>query len=176
MINDDTVRWREDISGNPTKIRPLVDTHPAVATDPDADEVAAETFAIAWRRIDDVPSDPLPWLIGVARRVLANRRRGERRAGALVARLGLERAVCAPDPAELVGDRTLGFALATLSARDREILALVAWEGLTTAEVATALGITTAMASARLHRARTRLRRALADEPGPVVERLEEGR
>jgi RNA polymerase sigma-70 factor, ECF subfamily len=41
----------------------------------DADDVVAEVFVIAWRRIDDLPEDPLPWLLGVARRVLANRRR-----------------------------------------------------------------------------------------------------
>jgi RNA polymerase sigma-70 factor (ECF subfamily) len=40
-----------------------------------AQDVIAETFLIAWRRFDDLPSDPLPWLYGVARRLLANQRR-----------------------------------------------------------------------------------------------------
>jgi RNA polymerase sigma-70 factor (ECF subfamily) len=114
-----------------------------------ADEVAAEAFAIAW-------------LLGAARRVLANQRRGERRAGALLARLGAQSSVVAPDPADLIGgDRGLREAFATLSARDREVLTLVAWEGLAPREVATVLGVPAAMASARIHRARGRLRRAL---------------
>lgn len=142
-----------------------------------ADDVAAEAFAVAWRRMDEVPADPGPWLIGVARRVLANRRRGERRAGALLARLGMERAVCAPDPADLVGaDLALRDGFASLSARDREVLALVAWEGLGAGEVATVLGVPTPMASARIHRARTRLRRALAEAVTPATQIPEEGR
>jgi len=131
------------------------------APPPVADEVAAEAFAVAWRRLGDVPDEPGPWLIGVARRVLANRRRGDRRAGALLFRLGAVGDRAAPDPADLVGDGALRAAFATLSSRDREVLTLVAWEGLSTRELAAVLGIPAPMASARLHRARTRLRRAL---------------
>lgn len=144
-----------------------------------ADDVAAETFAVAWRRMDDLPADPLPWLLGVARRTLANRRRGERRAGALIARLGRERHVCAPDPADLVGsDDALIAAFAGLSAPDREILTLVAWEGLGPGEIARVLGIPAPMASARIHRARTRLRAALDAHgaPVPATELSERGR
>lgn len=131
-----------------------------------AREVAAETFAVAWRRVAEVPDEPRAWLLGVARRVLANRRRGERRGRALVARLVALGAPAAPDPVDLVGgDLGLRDGFAALSARDREILALVAWEGLAPAEVAQVLGISAPMASARLHRARARLRLALADEP-----------
>lgn len=118
---------------------------------------------VAWRRLGEIPADPGPWLLGVARRVLANRRRGDRRAGALVDRLGWERAVCAPDPADLVGaDHALRDAFAALGDRDREILGLVAWEGLTVAQAAVVLGLPAPMVSARLHRARGRLRRGLA--------------
>jgi RNA polymerase sigma-70 factor (ECF subfamily) len=128
-----------------------------------AEEVAAEAFAVAWRRLGDVPQDAGPWLLGVARNLLANRARGERRAGALARRLGRERPAPAPDPADLVGDdRPLRAAFAALSARDREVLALVAWEGLAPREVAAVLGIPAPMASARIHRARARLRRGLA--------------
>ncbi|MGD9696640.1 MAG: RNA polymerase sigma factor [Thermoleophilia bacterium] len=134
----------------------------------DAGDLAAETFAVAWRRIGDVPREPLPWLYGVARRVLANRRRGDRRAGALVARLGGERPGSAPDPADLVGsDEALRAGFAALSDADREILALVAWEGLRPGEAAAVLGIPAPLASARLHRARARLRRALAAADAP---------
>lgn len=144
-----------------------------------ADEVASEAFAVAWRRMGDVPDEPQPWLLGVARRVLANRRRGERRLGALRARLGMERVATAPDPADLVGDDdALRRAFAGLSAADREVLALVAWEGLAAGEVATVLRIPARMASARIHRARTRLRAALAPPaaPAPAPELTEEGR
>lgn len=130
-----------------------------------ADEVASEAFAVAWRRLGDVPDDAGPWLIGVARRVLANRRRSGRRAGALLVRLGAQPAATAPDPAELLnGDHGLREAFAALGPRDREVLALVAWEGLAPREVAVVLGVPAAMASARIHRARSRLRRALEEE------------
>ncbi len=52
-----------------------------------ADDVVAEVFVVCWRRFDEVPVDPLPWLLGVARRVLSTQRRGERRRGALHERL-----------------------------------------------------------------------------------------
>ncbi|MEL6983584.1 MAG: sigma factor, partial [Actinomycetota bacterium] len=52
----------------------------------DAADVVSETFVVAWRRLDDIPEEPAvkPWLFGVARRVLANQRRGLRRRGELV--------------------------------------------------------------------------------------------
>ncbi|HET9559031.1 MAG TPA: sigma-70 family RNA polymerase sigma factor, partial [Actinomycetota bacterium] len=60
------------------------------ATATDADDVVAETFAIAWRKLDRIPdAEPLPWLYAVARRVLANHRRGSgrrERLGALLQR------------------------------------------------------------------------------------------
>jgi RNA polymerase sigma-70 factor, ECF subfamily len=52
-----------------------------------ADDVVAEVFLVVWRRLNHVPEDPLPWLLGAARRVLANRRRSEGRAAALHDRL-----------------------------------------------------------------------------------------
>jgi DNA-directed RNA polymerase specialized sigma24 family protein len=52
-----------------------------------ADEVVAEVFLVAWRRLDHVPGEPLPWLLAVSRRVLANQRRSSRRAAALQRRL-----------------------------------------------------------------------------------------
>lgn len=158
--------------------------HPAVvayarrrAPQATADEVASEAFAVAWRRLRDVPADPLPWLLGVARRVLANRRRGERRALALAGRIGAFPAVAAPDPADLVGsDHGLREAFAALSDRDREVLALVAWEGLEAREVAVVLGVPAAMASARIHRARARLRRGLDEAQSAVSVSTGEGR
>jgi RNA polymerase sigma factor (sigma-70 family) len=130
----------------------------------DAAEVVAETFAALWRRFDRCPQgDELrPWLFGVARRVLANQRRGERRRTALGERLveNLDREAFdlldAPDEAS-----ELSRAFARLSEPDRELLSLVAWEGLTRDELAVALGTSRAVVRLRLHRARKRLRDAL---------------
>ena len=127
-----------------------------------AHDVAAETFLIAWRRLEVVPVDAAPWLYGVARRVLANERRAENRRVALAERI---RAAPAPLPVEDAAGRAelLPAALARLPERDREALALVAWEGLTTAQAARAMGCAPTAMRVRLHRARRRLARALDD-------------
>src|SRR3954447_16723324 len=98
-------------------------------TDPaTAEEVVAEVFAIAWRRLDRVPSDePRLWLYAVARRVLANERRASRRRAALSSALRPLSRDRADEPG--AGDSLLE-ALATLRPPDREVLMLVAWEGL----------------------------------------------
>ena len=62
-----------------------------------ADDVTAETFLVAWRRLDDIPAEPLPWLIGVARKIRLNQRRGDRRRDQLARRLWRE-PVATPDP------------------------------------------------------------------------------
>lgn len=120
----------------------------------DADEVVSETFLVAWRRLDDLPDQPLPWLLGVARRCLANQARGDARQTALRARLATVRDTAAPDRAVSPEVHT---ALARLSPADRDAITLLAWEGLTPAEVAAALGCTRAAVYLRLHRARRRL-------------------
>ena len=132
----------------------------------DADDLTAEVFVVAWRRRADIPDEALPWLYGVARRVLANHRR--RRIDIPVDPVdagGLEDADAleGTDPAELVtDDAVLAQAWLTLSARDREVLRLAAWEGLDGAGLAAALGIGVGGAGAALSRARTRLAEALA--------------
>jgi RNA polymerase sigma factor (sigma-70 family) len=130
----------------------------------DAGDVVAETFAIAWRRIGDVPpgDDARAWLLGVARRVLANQRRGVRRRARLDERLRheLHAALPAVRHADDVTD-TVRRALATLPEQDREVLLLSGWEGLTPAEIAHVCDIPDATARTRLHRARGRLRAAL---------------
>jgi RNA polymerase sigma factor (sigma-70 family) len=126
-----------------------------------AEDVVAETFVIAWRRMDDVPDPPLPWLLGVARRVMANLRRGERRRGALLDRLRREQPAT---PQSAPGDQGQALAaLASLPERDREALLLHAWEGLDHAGAATVMGCSAAAFAVRLHRARERFARALAD-------------
>lgn len=124
-----------------------------------ADDVVSEVFAIAWRRIDDVPDPPLPWLLVCARRVLANQRRGERRVAALRSRLTANRVPPLPTDE---GDGVLRQALNQLREHDREVLLLTAWEGLGLDEAATVLGCSKGAAAVRLHRARKRLEAALA--------------
>jgi RNA polymerase sigma factor (sigma-70 family) len=126
-----------------------------------ADDVVAETFMIAWQRLDDVPADPLPWLIRVARNVRLNLRRGARRRR--------ERdAHCASDDVvpSFAGDvearAALRAALQRLSERDREILLLAAWERLDGQALAAVLGCSRAAAAVRLFRARRRLAAAMA--------------
>ncbi|GAA4610542.1 sigma-70 family RNA polymerase sigma factor [Actinoallomurus liliacearum] len=131
----------------------------------DAADVLAETFLIAWRRLDDVPTGDgaRPWLYGVARRVLANHRRGERRRTALGDRLraDLEVSVQAIEDREASG--AVADAFRGLSEDDRELLSLVGWEGLDAGQIATVLGCSRNAVRIRLHRARKRFARALAD-------------
>ncbi|WP_241004300.1 RNA polymerase sigma factor [Conexibacter sp. SYSU D00693] len=135
------------------------------------DDVVAETFAVAWRRLP-AEADPLPWLYGVARKVVHGHRRSTARRAALVLRLGGHEARAAPDLADGVGgDPTLARAFAALSEREREAIRLVAWEGLDHAGAARASGCSVATFTVRLSRARARLRRALdaaADDPPAV--------
>jgi RNA polymerase sigma-70 factor, ECF subfamily len=132
-----------------------------------ADDVVAEVFLLAWRRFDHVPPDPLPWLIGIARGVLANQRRGQARRAALYERLTRSSRLDESDPDLLTAAELSPVlaACASLSLRDREVLLLVAWDGLERDQAARALGITSAQFAVRLHRARRRLRRALEAEP-----------
>jgi RNA polymerase sigma-70 factor (ECF subfamily) len=122
------------------------------------EDVVADTFVVCLRRIDDVPREALPWLYAVARKTLANERR--RRARNAPAEPAREAVVFDRDP-------TLASAFARLSERDREVLRLVAWEGLTTAEAATALGCTALACRVRFHRAKRRLAERLAELEEP---------
>ncbi len=142
----------------------------------DADDVVGEVFTTAWRRLDEVPTDALPWLYGVARRLIANARRS-------AARHPIAALVDAPasdDAAAVAVERaSVAGALARLSDEDREILMLVAWEGLTPARASHALGCSVPTFYVRLHRARGRLARALdqAERPeDPSPERTEEAK
>jgi RNA polymerase sigma factor (sigma-70 family) len=138
----------------------------------DALDLVAETFTTAWRRRADMPPDPGEarlWLFGIARRCLANAVRSTERAGRLGQRLADSfRPESVPDPAALheqsADMQFVRSALQQLSDDDRELVTLIAWEGLTPAQAATALGLSPGAARVRLHRARTRLRTAL-DNP-----------
>ncbi|HEY2076987.1 MAG TPA: sigma-70 family RNA polymerase sigma factor [Streptosporangiaceae bacterium] len=124
----------------------------------DAADVLAETFMVAWRRIDEIPPDPKArlWLYGTARRVLANQRRGERRRLALADRLKADLAV-SYRPQEQTGELAdIAATLRQMPESDRELLALSAWEGLDPGQIATVLGCSPNAARIRLHRARRR--------------------
>ena len=134
----------------------------------DANDVVSEVFLTAWRRLDRVPADALPWLLGVARRVIANTRRASGRHPTVpITDVGGE-ASTAADPAERLA---VAQAFARLSERDREVLMLVAWDGLTGARAARVLGCSVAAFHVRLHRARARLARSLeeTEAPGPSL-------
>lgn len=96
----------------------------------------AETFTVAWRRWEQVPPDPLPWLYGVARRVIAAERRRQQRADSLSCQLSMRPAPTG-DAKQL---RETLDALVTLRPTDQEVLPLHVWEGLTGPSLATALG------------------------------------
>jgi RNA polymerase sigma factor (sigma-70 family) len=126
----------------------------------DAEDVVAETFLTAWRRLEEVPhgSGVRPWLYAVARNALANQRRGERRRGRLSGRLQAE----STSVAWRWGDAndelaSVAAAFARLREEDRELLALASWEELDAGEIATVLGCSRNAARLRLHRARRRL-------------------
>jgi RNA polymerase sigma-70 factor (ECF subfamily) len=136
----------------------------------DAADVTAETFLVAWRRLAHLPtgSETRPWLYGVARRVLANHRRGDHRRSALGGRLRKELATSVPDTSDDVVQRTdVVEAMRRLSGRDQEVLELHLWEGLEPREIAEVLGLTTVVVRPRLSRARARLRDLLGNDPEP---------
>jgi RNA polymerase sigma-70 factor, ECF subfamily len=139
----------------------------AFRRDPEtADDVVAETFAIAWRRLETVPREPRPWLVGVARNVRLNALRSQRRQDALARRLAdlpVESTSAEALDASFISGEILE-ALGGLSPVDREVLLLHAWEGLDRSQIAEALRISKANVSVRLYRARVRFQRALGEE------------
>lgn len=148
---------------------PAIRAYAARRVEPDAvDDVVADTFAVAWRRLPR-EGEPLPWLYGVARRVVHGHRRAHARRGALLLKVRSRQSTApAVDPADLiVGDPALARAFAALSERDREAIRLVAWEGLDHAAAARATGCSPGTFAVRLSRAKARLRAAL-DAPAPA--------
>lgn len=133
---------------------------------PDAvDDIVDEVLTVLWRRLDDVPADAvLPWTYGVARRCLANERRGRDRRLRLVERVGRagerHRAPAADHQLD-GGHDELAAALEQLSPDEQELVRLWAWEELGPSEIAMVLGVTANAVSIRLHRAKARLRELL---------------
>lgn len=134
-----------------------------VAAAADADDVAAQAWLVVWRRLDDLPEGrELPWCYGVARRCVANQRRGDERRLRLVEVVARERqgdAIRDPDPRSSILNR----ALDQLRDDERELLRLAAWERLGHADIASSLGVTQNAVAVRLHRAKRRLAAAVKD-------------
>jgi RNA polymerase sigma-70 factor, ECF subfamily len=149
-----------------------------------AEDVAAQTFAVAWRRLDALPADPLPWLFGIARLVIQNEARSARRRSRLLARVTSQyQSGAGHDPADSVSARSaILTALGHLGEGQREVLRLAAWEGMDAGRAAAVLGCSRGAYALRLHRARRRLAKELAasghisdeDEAVPIADMAHE--
>jgi RNA polymerase sigma factor (sigma-70 family) len=143
-----------------------------------ADDVAAETFLVAFDRRDRYDlarPNARPWLYGIASNLIAGHRRAEVQLYRALARTGMQEAaenhadrVAGRVDSEAVRER-LAAALAAIPGRERDVLLLVAWADLSTQESSQALGIPEGTVRSRLHRARRRLRAALADINPPIL-------
>lgn len=154
------------MSADQARFRSLFEaTYPAVLryarhrglSGPDGEDLTAAVYEIAWRRLDTVPigDEALPWLLKVAFNQLRNKRRKLAREKALLQRLPAP--AHAPPASEAVTWQDIRRALATLNPTDRELVLLIAWDGLSPAQAAGVLGYTAVAARTRLHRARRRL-------------------
>lgn len=140
----------------------------------DAEDAVAETFAVAWRRVDRLPEPEaaLPWLLATARRVLAN----QHRAAGRRLRLGLRLGAQPQDAPAIHGVETPALeALARMRPEDQELLRLLVWDGLSQAEAGGALGISANAVGIRLHRARGRFAEELARVKGLALDRTSSG-
>ncbi|GGP79836.1 RNA polymerase sigma factor [Streptosporangium pseudovulgare] len=146
----------------------------------DAADVVAETYVVAWRRVDELPHGDAGrlWLYGVARRILANHRRGERRRATRHAELVAEAEHLYAASSPRSAPDKVGEAMDMLTDDDRELLALAVWEELDPGEIAEVLGCSRNAARIRLHRARKRFTRALEEtrpsarfESRPLIEK-----
>jgi RNA polymerase sigma factor (sigma-70 family) len=144
------------------------------SSEEDAADVVAETFLVLWRRLDDVPpgEETKPWLYGIARHVISNGQRSERRRRRLLARMRASRRA---EGADVGVGSVVSNVMLQLSPRDRELLRLAAWEDLTPAEIGIAFGCSTNAAKVRLHRARKRFALQLGLLDGSVKPSAEAG-
>ena len=137
-----------------------------------AEDVAADVFLVAWRRLDDLPKEPAdarPWLFGVARATMLNHRRGDRRRGALAVRVA-DATLESSATDDLAASRLdLATAWLRLTVTDQEVISLAVWENLTSAQAGVVLGCSATAYRLRLSRARRSLRRLVdATSHSPV--------
>lgn len=129
-------------------------------------DAVSDVFAVAWRRHAHIPDgSELPWLYGIARNVMRNQRRGLNRRNRLGGKLSAMRSPSSADVESVVvrnaDERMVLEALALLGSADQELLRLRAWEELSSADIAVALGISSAAVDMRLTRAKRRLAASL---------------
>ena len=164
---DSEARFRDLYSAN----APALTAYAArrVSDPADAADVVADTFLVAWRRLPEVPlgDEARLWLYGVARRTLANQRRGTRRREELGSRLRQELGSTRAPDADVAQRVDVQAALRKLGTRDAEVLTLTLWEELTPTEIAAVLGVSPGNVRVRLLRARARLRDLLGDSLAP---------
>lgn len=131
----------------------------------DAEDVAADVFAVAWRRLEAVPEGEAAkaWLLAVAYKTIGNHRRGSTRRSFLGGKLAAQRAGEPETPETRVtrreDDLRLVASLENLSASDQEILRLATWDKVSHAQIGVILGIRDDAVSQRLSRARSRLKK-----------------
>lgn len=148
----DEERFRDVFDANLNGVRRYA---ARVVAPSDIDDVVADTFLVAWRRLHDMPPRPRAWLLAVARRSAANRRRGTERQQAVADRVATTLAPATDDGEP--GRTSIMEAFAQLAPSDQETLALVSWEDLNAREAAEVVGCSHATFRVRLHRARKRL-------------------
>jgi RNA polymerase sigma factor (sigma-70 family) len=135
----------------------------------EAEDVVATVFLTAWRRFDDLPADARPWLFAVARKTIANQTQGWLRRRALDVRMAAQDVSAEPGGSGAAAARIdLARAWRALSADDREVLALVAFDGLTSEQAAVVLDVRRSTFAMRLGRARQQLQKALAPARAPT--------
>ncbi len=133
-----------------------------------AAEIVSETFLVAWRKFADIPDPPLPWLYRVASFEISNHRRRQERAEQLhVAMERLQRNAYSSESSSDLSD-LVAVAFDSLSLGDQEILRLATWEQLSLTEGACVLGCSVSAYRMRLHRARLRLGKRVAQEQANV--------
>ncbi|WP_433331575.1 RNA polymerase sigma factor [Spirillospora sp. CA-294931] len=179
----DAELWRLAVEGEPQRFGTLFDRHARAVYNhcfrrtgdwSAAEDLTSVVFLEAWRRRDDVRlhgDSALPWLLGVAGNVVRNRHRATRRHREAMARLPGQRPE--PDHADDVAGRlddervmtVLLRLVGRLSRDDQDVLTLCAWDGLSYAEAATALGVPLGTVRSRLSRAKSRLRELTTLEP-----------
>ncbi|WP_091619502.1 RNA polymerase sigma factor [Micromonospora peucetia] len=131
-----------------------------------ARELTQETFVVAWRRHRDAPESTMPWLYGIARRVLADHWRARRVRPVTVPMTETFDVMVDDGGFAAVGlAQDVRRAFAGLSESDREVLRLVTWEDLDLSAAARVLGCSRPAAAVRLFRARQRLARLMDDPP-----------
>ena len=131
-----------------------------------ADDVVSEVFMTAWRRLDEVPREARAWLLGVARNVVMTQWRGSQRSADLARHLAAQpqAQLASNDSAE--SERIdLARAWMRLTESERELLSLVAWDGLSPAQAASVLGIGRTACAMRILRARRRFATLAGDPP-----------